>query len=96
MHDYITSETYYFKETGQKVQAGQTVTLSRGAAERYMQSHPGLLRPAMVTTQREIKVIRSTVSEAPATTNTAEASETPVVSAEPVAEVATPKTRKKK
>ena len=57
---YDVSETFYFRETGQKIIAGkQQVELTDEQAEAYKTSHPGLLKAAKRTTQAEVKVTKS-------------------------------------
>jgi hypothetical protein len=69
MRSYQTGLEYYFRELGQKVPAGSVITLRQGDAERYLSSHPGLLRPMPMTTQARPQAVRSE-PEAPAPVET--------------------------
>src|SRR5438105_796652 len=58
MQSYKVSVEHYFKEVGQKVKAGSVIELREGDALRYMESHPGLLTPALMNTMGVPGLIR--------------------------------------
>ena len=60
MAQYTVSETYFFRETGNKVEAGGTVELTEEQAEAHNASHPGLLKPVRQTTQAHPTAVRVT------------------------------------
>ena len=66
MAQYTVSETYFFRETGNKVEAGGTVELTEEQAEAHNASHPGLLKTVRRTTQAHPTAVRDN-PPAPAT-----------------------------
>lgn len=50
MAQYEVSQTYFFRETGEKVEAGSTVELPEDVADSLNGAHPGLLKPTRRTT----------------------------------------------
>lgn len=61
---YVLSQTHYFRETGAKVEAGDTVELTKEQADAANAAHPGLLRLARLNTQAHPKVIRKATKPA--------------------------------
>jgi len=51
MKTYEVTQTHFFRENGQKVEAGQTTELSEETYKEYLVKHPGLLKPVRETTQ---------------------------------------------
>jgi hypothetical protein len=60
MPKYEVSSTYYFRENGQKVEAGGTIELTEEQAAERNAAHPGLLKPVRQTTQAHPTVVRDT------------------------------------
>jgi len=97
MRSYQTGLEYYFREIGQKLPAGSVIELRQGDAERYMGSHPGLLKPLPMTTQGRPQAVRSAAPAEvtpPVVTEQEAELEAPAVPAEvapePVADVVVP------
>lgn len=51
MPRYELSQTYYFRENGQKLEPGDTVELTEEQAAEHNHNNPGLLKPVRQTTQ---------------------------------------------
>ncbi len=58
MPQYEVSSTHYFRETGQKIEAGDIVELTVEQADERNREHPGLLKPVRQTTQRRVTAVR--------------------------------------
>lgn len=65
MRNYQVGLEYYFRELGCKVPAGSVISLRQGDAQRYMTSHPGLLREMPMTTQARPQAVRSAPVKVP-------------------------------
>lgn len=60
---YSVSQQFYFREIHRSVPAGGTVYLEDSVAQKYAESHPGLLSPARTTTQAVPEAVRTDDSE---------------------------------
>lgn len=58
MPTFEVSSTHFFRETGQKVEVGETVELTDDQAGACNVTHPGLLKPVRQTAQASPKTIR--------------------------------------
>ncbi len=59
MPRYELSQTYYFRENGQKLEPGDTVELTEEQADEHNQNNPGLLKLVRQTTQGAPTVVRT-------------------------------------
>ena len=58
MPKFELSQTYYFRENGQKLEPGDTVELTEEQAAEHNHNNPGLLKPARLTTQAKVPAVR--------------------------------------
>ncbi len=57
MPKYKVSSTHFFRETGERIEAGDTVELTEEQAEERNKAHPGLLALERRTTQGSTKKV---------------------------------------
>lgn len=58
MPTYIVSSTHFFRENGERVEAGDTIELTEKQAEEHNAAHPGLLKEARKTTVAKPTAVR--------------------------------------
>ena len=56
---YNVSQDFRFRKERESVRAGGTIELTDAAAKHYMDTYPGLLAPARMTTQGAPAAVRS-------------------------------------
>ena len=56
---YSVSQQFYFREVRRSIPAGGSVYLDDDVAKRYMETHPGLLKPQRMTAQDKPEAVRS-------------------------------------